>query len=1307
MKKLYLFLFLVLSTFIYSQNNFTAQSDYYFYENKGQIIDQEGKLNPKVKYLFNSGGLNVQIREEGFSYDVYEVEKTKKKRNSKEKDILNTIDRKPKEEFDYKFKFHRVDIDFLNANKNPEIIAEGKSTDYENYYNIPGKPEGVTEVHCYQKVTYKNIYPNVDLVFFKPKDTAKTIEYNFIIHPKGKISDIKLKFKGAKTKLKDGKLSMNLRFGEMQENIPHSWIEEKSAKTNISVQFKEIENGVFGLSAPQDSFDKTVVIDPMPTRIWGTYYGGELANYTTIKTDDLQNVYLQGITNSTTNIATNGSYQTFFGGGYTDLFIAKLNKNGQRIWGTYYGNDFMDEWGNLDFDENYNIYASGTEYSSQTIYRNYFLLKLNANGEKIYRTQFHFTNGYKDISDLKVFKDNLYIIGTTNSTQNIATPGAYQEQNIVNNDGGNLSGVITKLKNDDGSIIWCSYFGGENNSNSLEKIVNIEDNSVEIVGLTRSTNMPLVNPFQNINNGGTDAIYIKISSDGKTLLKSSYLGNDFNEYVTYARINGNTLQLSGDNLIANNSSNYSLYIPFIYKVDLANNNIIEKKLFSNLRGSYSYIDKIGNTYFSAEGYFSDKLQSTTNAYLENKIGYPYFFKIDTSNNLVWSTYYGGIDSYETTITKDDFGYVYFSGTVELSKDGFATPGTHQEKQIEKSASAYIAKFADCESNVKVSYTPICNGKDLELKVEGGDTYEWFGPNNFHSFDQNPIIKNAQISDSGEYFVRATGPNTCGGIFTLNVVIGSPAPPKPDIIDLTDITGDCNTILTAPTATDGCGNRITATTTDQTSGFVPGNHTITWKYDDGNGNIFTQTQKVIITSPDLPKATSPQTFCATLSPKISNISITGQNIIWYDDSGNVLNTTTPLIDGTTYYASQTINGCESDKIAIQVKVNATPLPIGNVNQDFCTSRNAQIKDLAVTGTSLKVYDSLGNVLPNTTVLQNNTSYFATQTLNSCESPKLEIKVTLTANSLPAQDYNLAFCNDTTSNSKIEDLTQYQENLITNSSTYIFEYFDQSNQKISDFKNRNLTIGQNIFNVKISTTDGCWKTVKLILQLNPKPVVSLPAEAEYCRGLFVELDAGGGYSSYSWNTGEKTQKISVNKEGTYIVKVTNASNCENSSSTLVKQSILANILKVEIYNNNAKVLLSAEGDFEYSLNNINWQNSNEFKNLGNGNHTVFVRTKLGCIIGQMNFTIFNISNSFTPNGDGINDTWKIDGMENYPNSEITVLDRQSTIVLRITTNGNFEWNGHFNGRVLPSGTYWYIIKVSDGRMFQGSLLIKNRN
>lgn len=1309
MKKIY-FLF-IFSFFIsvFSQQKLQSQSDFYFYENKGQIIDQKGNANSKVKYLFNSGGLNVQIKKEGFSYDVYEVEKTKKKK-SKIENSLTAFDRKPKDEFDYKFKFHRVDIDFLNANKNPEIIAEGKSTDYENYYNIPHKPEGVTEVHRYQKITYKNIYPNIDLVFFKPKDSAKTIEYNFIIHPKGKISDIKLKFKGAKTKLKDGKLSMNLRFGEMQENIPHSWIEEPSKKTDLSVQFKEIENGVFGFAAPQDSFDKTVVIDPVPTRIWGTYYGGYGDDYGLIETDKNSNVYIIGSTSSSNNIATAGTSQTSFGGGYSDAFIAKLDKDGKREWGTYYGFDLQDGSNGADFDDDLNVYFVGTTIGKSTIgiNRKIFLLKMNSNGFLIFEKLFG-GPGVDYPYDISYAENYIYVSGVTRSKNSLGTVGSFQEYNKSNESDGFLSKLDL-----DGNMIWSSYFGGEDASTGFFKIINISNNKIHLLGTTYSNKLFIKDAFQPTLLSSIqyerDGLYVVFSDDGKNVVKSSYVGFDGDDYLINGRIINNTLYITGKFM----RKGIDPYKAGIVKVDIPSNKIIENNFWNISIHDCSYVDDYGNTFFSGNTIWHPFHIATPNAYINTFAPYSDFYiKIKPDNQIDWITYYRGENNGVQLgfITKDKNNFIYISGLNHQNTKGIATPGTFQ--QIGFSNDVYIAKFADCESNVKVSYTPICNGKDLELKAEGGDTYEWFGPNNFHSFDQNPVIKNAQISDSGEYFVRMTGANTCGGIFTLNVIIGSPAPPKPDVMDLPDIKDDCNTKLTAPTATDGCGNIIVATTTHQTSNFTPGTYTITWKYDDGNGNTFSQTQKVIITSPALPTATSPQTFCAIDAPKISNISISGQNIIWYDNSGNVLNTTTPLIDGTTYYASQTINDCESDKIAIQVKVNANPLPTGNANQDFCTSRNAQIKDLAVAGTSLKFYDNLGNVLPNTTVLQNNTSYFITQTLNNCESPKLEIKVTLTANSLPANDYQLTFCNDTTANSKTEDLRKYQENIITGSSAYIFEYFDQNNNPIADFANRNLIIGFNIFNVKVKSADGCWKMVQLKLQLNSKPLVNLPANAEFCRGLSVNLDAGSGFKSYVW-TKEGTptpisnaQILNVSEVGKYTVEVTNSSDCKNTSSTLVNQSILANILKVEITNNDAKVLLSANGDFVYSLDNSNWQNNPEFPNLNNGSYTVYVKTKLGCIIGEMNFTIFDIPNTFTPNSDGINDTWKITGMENYPNSEITILDRFGTAVLKRIINGTFEWNGQFNGRILPTGTYWYVLKVSDGRILQGYVLIKNRN
>jgi ribosomal protein S12 len=172
-------------------------------------------------------------------------------------------------EIKQKIKFHRVDIDFLNSNSNVKLVSEEKSIDYDNYYNVAHAPNGVTNVHKFQKVTYQNIYNKIDVVFFIPEDSTKVVEYNFIIKPGGKISDIQMQFNGAKTELANNRIKMKTRFGDMEETLPMSWIEEENNKKQVSIQYKKIKNNVYSLESSEDLFGKKVIIDPVPTRLWG------------------------------------------------------------------------------------------------------------------------------------------------------------------------------------------------------------------------------------------------------------------------------------------------------------------------------------------------------------------------------------------------------------------------------------------------------------------------------------------------------------------------------------------------------------------------------------------------------------------------------------------------------------------------------------------------------------------------------------------------------------------------------------------------------------------------------------------------------------------------------------------------------------------------------------------------------------------------------------------------------------------------------------------------------------------------------
>jgi gliding motility-associated-like protein len=82
---------------------------------------------------------------------------------------------------------------------------------------------------------------------------------------------------------------------------------------------------------------------------------------------------------------------------------------------------------------------------------------------------------------------------------------------------------------------------------------------------------------------------------------------------------------------------------------------------------------------------------------------------------------------------------------------------------------------------------------------------------------------------------------------------------------------------------------------------------------------------------------------------------------------------------------------------------------------------------------------------------------------------------------------------------------------------------------------------------------------------------------------------------------------------------------------------------------------------------------------------------------------VPNAFSPNGDGINDTWRIQYLESYPGATIEVFNRYGQKVFESAGYAT-EWDGFFNGSVLPIGTYYYIINPRNGRkIITGSVTI----
>ena len=99
-----------------------------------------------------------------------------------------------------------------------------------------------------------------------------------------------------------------------------------------------IANGGFQNAYGGGTYDGFIAkFNPGGTRIWGSYYGGSAEDFGfSCAVDAAGNSYLAGWTSSSAGIASNG-YQNTYGGGGTDAFVVKLDPNGDRVWGTYFG----------------------------------------------------------------------------------------------------------------------------------------------------------------------------------------------------------------------------------------------------------------------------------------------------------------------------------------------------------------------------------------------------------------------------------------------------------------------------------------------------------------------------------------------------------------------------------------------------------------------------------------------------------------------------------------------------------------------------------------------------------------------------------------------------------------------------------------------------------------------------------------------------------------------------------------------------------------------------------------------------------
>ncbi|NIF06995.1 T9SS type A sorting domain-containing protein [Chryseobacterium sp. Tr-659] len=259
-------------------------------------------------------------------------------------------------------------------------------------------------------------------------------------------------------------------------------------------------------------------------RQWGTYYGGTASDEThACAVDENDNVYIAGVTRSTTNIATPGTHKSVFND-IQDAMLVKFDPNGVRQWGTYFGGDHMDYFNNIKIRNN-EIYAVGATYSNNNIFYNGFqntyggnidamLVKFNTNGIRLMSTYY---GGEKaDVGQDIAFGDNeeIYVLGETSSTTGIAYAGY---SNTFS--GGYADAFIVKFNGINRE--WGTYFGGTSNDEPYSITIDPQKN-IYFAGYTSSTSGIAFNGFSNTYGGGSfDAFLVKFADNALNTSESN------------------------------------------------------------------------------------------------------------------------------------------------------------------------------------------------------------------------------------------------------------------------------------------------------------------------------------------------------------------------------------------------------------------------------------------------------------------------------------------------------------------------------------------------------------------------------------------------------------------------------------------------------------------------------------------------------------------------------------------------------------------------------------------------------------------
>jgi gliding motility-associated-like protein len=467
---------------------------------------------------------------------------------------------------------HAYKVNFVGASDDAAIIPEKAIPSYNNYFIGNDTTQWQSNCKIYQAVTYKNIYPNIDVHYYT---NAGTLKYDIIIRPGGNVNDIVMKYDGVDNiQVKNKELLVTTSVGETKELYPYTYQLQDDGRVTLDCRY-EVKDSTVKFKIKEHAEGSTIVIDP--TLIFSSFTGSGSDNwgYTATPAPD-GSFFAGGIVFGNAFPTSTGAFQQTFNGGVNDdriglgydISIIKLSTGGNlRLYGTYLGGNGNEQPHSMICDPQGNLIITGRSNSTN------FPLKPATNSS--------FSGGNYDITVTKFTADGSGIIGSIkiggNNDDGVNIRGKYVEPAgadgirrnygddarseiildgsnniilascsqsinfpIINStiqpafSGGRQDGIVAKFAPDLSSVIFSSYFGGTGDDACFSASLNPITGNLYIGGSTTSKDLPgdKTGVLSNVNFGGTTDGYVtELKADGSAIIKTTYVGTSGNDML--------------------------------------------------------------------------------------------------------------------------------------------------------------------------------------------------------------------------------------------------------------------------------------------------------------------------------------------------------------------------------------------------------------------------------------------------------------------------------------------------------------------------------------------------------------------------------------------------------------------------------------------------------------------------------------------------------------------------------------------------------------------------------------------------------